>query len=183
MVPRDRRAARGCADTSDRQLSYLQKGGRRGDTACVIPVKLPAGGCLRRSDLPRRCPHRGLCRLDAPDELSSSRDRGGVRLPAPSPNIRGHPPGARRHALRKGPPHASNLADLAVWDEPPSSARTCGHMVKLRSLWYLGVFWAPAQFSLRSASAAASRRRASSRRSAVSRVRCSHPPASPLRDC
>jgi hypothetical protein len=47
-------------------------------------------------------------------------------------------------ALRKGPPHASNLADLAVWDEPPSSARTCGHTVKLRSLWYLGVFWAPA---------------------------------------
>ena len=86
-------------------------------------------------------------------------------------------------ALRKGPPHASNLADLAVWDEPPSSARTCGHTVKLRSLWYLGVFWAPAQFSLRSASAAASRRRASSHRSAASRVRCSHPPASRLRDC
>src|SRR4051794_26160690 len=37
-------------------------------------------------------------------------------------------------ALRKGARYASNnLADLAVWDEPPSSARTCGHTVSYAS--------------------------------------------------
>jgi hypothetical protein len=36
-------------------------------------------------------------------------------------------PMARSPALRIGPPRAGNPRSCAVWDEPPSPPRTCGH--------------------------------------------------------